>query len=77
MTPAEAFRKECEEITQRTGRYIPPYRMAALVRTAQKIVDALVKADTCMTYEECTIILNIASSAIKGATGQESGQSGI
>lgn len=52
MTTAEAFQKECEEITHRTGRYIPPYRMASLMRTAQKITDMLSKADVCMTYEE-------------------------
>lgn len=72
MTAAEAFKKECEEITQRTGRYIPPIRMASLMRTAQKITDMLTKADICMTYEECSIVLDIVSGAIKSATGQES-----
>ena len=72
MTPAEAFKKECEEITQRTGRYIPPYRMASLMRTAQKIADMLAKSDICVTYEECTIVLEIVAGAIRSATGQES-----
>lgn len=72
MTPTEAFRKECEEITQRTGRYIPPYRMASLMRTAQKIADMLAKADVCMTYEECSMVLEIVAGAIKSATGHAS-----
>lgn len=72
MTPAEAFKKECEEITQRTGRYISPVRMAALMRTAQKITDMLTKTDICMTYEECLIVLDIVSGAIKNATGRNS-----
>lgn len=71
MTTAEAFQKECEEITHRTGRYIPPYRMASLTRTAQKITDMLSKADVCMTYEECQIILKVVSVAIVSATGKE------
>lgn len=71
MTPAEALKKECEVITQRTGRYIPPYRMASLMRTAQKVTDMLTKADICMTYEECSIILEIVSGAIRSVTRQE------
>lgn len=69
MTPAEALRKECEEITQQTGRYIPPYRTAALMRTAQKIFDMMVKTDVCMTYEECRIVLGIVSNSIRNVTG--------
>ncbi|MBO4938873.1 MAG: hypothetical protein J6C98_07740 [Oscillospiraceae bacterium] len=71
MTPAEALRKECEEITQRTGRYIPPYRMASLMRTAQKIAELLTKTDVCITYEECSMVLDIVSGAIRNATGQK------
>lgn len=72
MTAAEAFKKECEEITQRTGRYIPPYRMASLMKTAQKVTDMLTKADICMTYEECQIVLDIVACAIRSATGNDS-----
>lgn len=72
MTQAEALRKECEEITQQTGRYIPPYRMAALMRTAQKVTELLTKSDVCITYEECSIVLDIVSGAIRSATGRDS-----
>lgn len=71
MTATEAFKKECEEITQRTGRYIPPYRLANLMKIAQKITEMLTKADICMTYEECAIVLGIVSEGIRGATGQD------
>lgn len=71
MTSTEALRRECEEITQRTGRYIPPYRMANLMKTAQKVTELLTKTDVCVTYEECQIILEIVSGAIKSATRKE------
>lgn len=70
MTASEALKKECEEITQRTGRYIPPYRMAALMRLAQKIAELLTKTEFCITYEECTMVLDIVSGAIQRAIGR-------
>lgn len=71
MTQSEIMKKEAEEIYNRTGRYIPPYRMAYLMRSAQKIFDLLVKADVCTTYEESIIILDIVREAIRSATGKE------
>lgn len=71
MTPSEAIQRESEEITSRTGRYIPTYRLANLMRTAQKVSDLLTKSDVCMTYEECEIILDIVRSAISSATGRK------
>lgn len=68
MTPSEILKNEAEEITQRTGRYIPPYRMASLMRSAQKIADLLVKADVCTSYEESMIVLDIVRGAILAAT---------
>ena len=72
MTPSEALRKECEEITQRTGRYIPPFRMANLMKTAQKVTELITKTDICMTCEEGQIILDIVSGAIRSVTGRAS-----
>jgi hypothetical protein len=31
MTPSEILKNEEAKITQRTGRYIPPYRIAAMM----------------------------------------------
>lgn len=69
MTPAEALHKEQEEIIQRTGRYIPPYRMASLTKTAQKVTDLLIKFDACTTYDESLFVLRIISGAIKDVMG--------
>lgn len=70
MTPSEILKNEAEEITQRTGRYIPPYRMVSLMRSAQKIADLLVRTDVCTSYEESMIVLDIVRGAILAATGE-------
>ena len=71
MTPSEILRNEAEEITHRTGRYIPPYRVASLTRAAHKVVELLTKTDVCTTYEEILIVLDIVRSTICKATGKE------
>lgn len=71
MTPAEILKREVDEITQRTGRYIPPYRLANLMKTAQKVMDLITRADVCMTYEESMMVLRIVTGAIQEVTGEE------
>lgn len=39
---ADHIKREAEEIAGRTGRYIPPYRMANLMKSAQRITDLMV-----------------------------------
>ena len=71
MTPTEILKKECEEITRKTGIYIPTYRMASILAKASKVFDTLVKNDVCTTYNECLIILRIVMKAIQEVTGEE------
>lgn len=52
MTQTERFQREDDEITQRTVRYIAPYRLENLMKTAQKITDILIRSDVCATYEK-------------------------
>lgn len=73
MTSGEILKREADDITQRTGRYIPPYRMANLMKMAQKIMDLLTKADICMTYDEFLLILRIVSGAIEEVVGKGRG----
>lgn len=68
MTPSEIRRIEEAEITQRTGRYIPPHRMALLLQSASKIADLLTSADVYASYEESMIVLDIVRGAILVAT---------
>ena len=70
MNTADYIKREANEIANRTGRYIPPYRMVNLMKTAQKISDYLIKADLAITYEECEIVLNIVHDAIQMMTGK-------
>lgn len=69
MTTAEYFKAEEEEIRSRAGRYIPPYRMANMMKTAQKVTDLLIRSDLCMSYGEIGMVLNIVQSAVDNATG--------
>ena len=71
MTASEILKKECEEITQKTGIYIPPYRLSNLLKTASKIFDTITKSDICMSYHECLITLRIVMNCIKEITGEE------
>ena len=70
MTQTERFQREADEITQRTGRYIAPYRLANLMKTAQKITDILIRSDVCATYDEISLVLQIVNGAVNSATGQ-------
>lgn len=73
MTPAEAYKNEVDAIVQRTGRHIPPYRLANLMKSAQKVMDFITKADVCVTYEESLLVLRIVTKMIEDVTG-ESGE---
>lgn len=68
-TTADLLKKEVEEITSRAGHYIAPYRLANLMKTAQKVMDLVTKADLCMTYHESLMVLRIVSGAIQQVTG--------
>lgn len=70
MTQTERLQREVDEITQRTGRYIAPFRLANLMKTAQKITDILIRSDVCATYEEISLVLQIVNGAVNSATGQ-------
>lgn len=71
MTPSEILKRECEEITQRTGIYIPPYRLSNLMKIAQKITDTLLTNAVRMSYHESTLVLRIVMNAIRDCTGEE------
>lgn len=71
MTPAERMMAERERIERDGSIYIPPYRMANLMRVASKIMDTMVKADTNVCYEECNIILALVAAGIACVTEEE------
>ena len=70
MTQSEILKRECEEITKKTGIYIPPYRLSMLMKTAQKITDIMMSNAVCMSYHESLLILRIVMNAIKEVTGE-------
>ena len=71
MSTADYIRLEADEIASRTGRYIPPYRLANLMKTAQRITDQIVKADVAMTYDEIQMVLGVVQDAVGKATGRD------
>ena len=71
MNTADYIRHEADEITSRTGRYIPPYRLATLMKTAQLITNQIVRSDIAMTYDEIQIVLSIVQGAVGKAIGKE------
>ena len=71
MTPAERVQAEKERIIAEAGFYIPPYRLANLMRAAARIADVLVKADTNMSYDERRIVLGLVLATISAVTEGE------
>lgn len=71
MNTADYIRHEADEIASRTGRYIPPYRMANLMKTAQRVTDLVARSDIAMTYDEIQIVLDIVKVAVSRAVGRE------
>ena len=71
MTPTEILKRECEEITKKTGVYVPPYRLANLLKNAGKIFEMLIKADTSVSYTECLLTLRVVMNAIREVTGED------
>ena len=70
MTTAERLQAEKERLLAATGFYVPPYRMANLMKAAAKIMDIVIKADTNICYEECRFIMAIVNAAIPNAADQ-------
>ena len=71
MNTADYIKHEADEIASRTGRYIPPYRLANLMKTAQRITDLLVRSDIAMTYDEIQLVLGVVQGAVGKATGRD------
>ena len=71
MNTADYIKREADEIASRTGRYIPPYRLANLMKTAQRITDLLVRSDIAMTYDEIQLVLGVVQGAVGKAIGRD------
>lgn len=71
MTTADYIKHEADEIASRTGRYIPPYRLANLMKTAQRITDQIVRSDVAMTYDEIQLVLGVVQGAVGKAIGRD------
>lgn len=71
MNTADYIKHEADEIASRTGRYIPPYRLANLMKTSQRITELITRSDVAMTYDEIQMVLGIVHGAVCKAIGKE------
>ena len=57
--------EEANRIEARTGYYIPPFKLAGLMKTATKIIEYLTNGGAnWYTYEDCLIVLDIVRDCI-------------
>lgn len=63
MTAAERLQAEKERLLTTTGFYVPPYRMANLMKAAAKIMDIIIKADTVITGDKAVAWVTGASAS--------------
>lgn len=71
-----SLKKEAEIATERLGYCIPPYRLASMMQTAQKIVKLIATSDISVSYSEGNIILEIVKEAFGKAGGSVSEKNG-
>ena len=65
------MKAEKDRIEKSGQTYIPPYRMAKLMETSGKIMNLMIKADTNICYEECSIILALVAAGIAYVAEEE------
>lgn len=62
--------QEAEEITAKVGEYIPPFRLAEMLKIAGKIQNLIINNTAfAPTYRECKIVLSIVEDSIDKVTG--------
>ena len=65
------IKQEAEETTARLGYYITPYKLSKLMKTAQRVMDMIVKDNTPASYADCRMILEIVQASINKSLEQE------
>lgn len=61
------IKQEAEDVTQKNGYYIPPYRFKMMAKCAEKISSLLVGAGNELTYTEMLIVLKSIEDNIQTA----------
>lgn len=64
ITRLPGLQEEAEAMAKKHGYYIPPYRMAEIVKTANRVFSALTTSTFQPTYEECRMVLHIVETAM-------------
>ena len=66
---SELLQQEAERVRRTAGYYITPERLAALMSTAQKVMQALNSGRMPMSYTDCDIVLDIVRSSMDRVRG--------
>lgn len=73
MERVPTAKQEADAIMEKTGRYVPPYRLAILLRTASKVMETITKAEIAISYAECRLLLDILDREISTVVGPRDG----
>jgi len=66
-----SVQREAEEIMERTGRYIPPYKLSCMVQTSAKVLKIITSESFAASYEDCRFILTLVERSLDFATEKE------
>ena len=67
----ESIKEEAERVTAEKGYYIPPYRLHALFKAAEKFLKVISDVPERLTYTEIRVLLKIIGKSIDIAIGEE------
>ena len=56
-------------VTERLGYYVPPWRLAMLMKTASKVLDIITNSKAQCTYADCKLILGLVEDALRPGFG--------
>ena len=63
--------EEAAVVTERMGYYVPPWRLADLVKTASRVLNIIANSKTQCTYEDCKLILGLVEATLQRGSGGE------
>lgn len=61
--------EEAAALTERMGYYVPPYKLAAMLKTASKVLNIITDSRTQCTYADCKVSLSLVEDALRRGCG--------
>lgn len=57
--------EEAAVVTERLGYYVPPWRLAMLMKTACRVLNIITDSKTQCTYTDCKLILGMVEDSLR------------